>query len=180
MATPIVLSFASFTLDGRLRQTSTRASLSRSSCMYCTLQRVCCLCEGNRVTGSYLMAQNGTDEYRTTFRDARCQLVSRYAASDENERKQVFFWMNAETIVGCSWGYDGGYVCRLEGCSRKLCEDCPMNLPNPVLSVRELPRKQSFGQAEWPLCTSCWSQTSRNEFAIASGFRTSLAVHPGF
>jgi hypothetical protein len=46
-------------------------------------------------TGSYLMTQNGTDEYSTTFRDARCQLVSRYAASDENERKQVFFWMNA-------------------------------------------------------------------------------------
>jgi hypothetical protein len=40
--------------------------------------------------------------------------------------------MNAENIVGCSRGYDGGYVWRLEGCSRKLCEDCPMNLPNPI------------------------------------------------
>jgi hypothetical protein len=95
------------------------------------------------VTGLYLMVQNGTDEYRT-FRDARCQLVSRYATSDENERKQVPFGMNAETIVGCSMVNDGGYVCRLEGCSRKLCEDCLLNLPNPILLVRELPRKQSF------------------------------------
>ena len=46
------------------------------------------LCERTGlVTRSYLKAQNVTDEYRI-FRDARCQLVARYTASDENERKR--------------------------------------------------------------------------------------------
>lgn len=83
-----------------------------------------------------------TPEHRN-LADATCQISPRCATAHENWRKRVYFWINANSVVGrSSMLRQRTCIPGRSGSPENLCEDCPMNLVTLMLHVKEQPRCQ--------------------------------------